>query len=224
MKFLELAQARFGKNTIQSKCSKRKRLAKLWKESRAKFSGLAQIPVDYKKELIGKKEDEEIKGYNNKEHTIKKIANFNAESVKNYSVIDVCFLKEGKYNTNGVEYEYDWETIDKYRTSYLGKPFYLNHSDTVGTEYGIIDSIYTKLIDGVNWLCAKVKIPEISLTQSVLDRIEHGLIKFVSSTHRFVPDETNPNRVKALYGVGISAVSDPEVEGAKIINIVRNNK
>lgn len=210
-------------------CKNKKKLAKYWKK--AKLSGLAQIPTSEKttteSKLIKYPKKKLAKLWKGKKIKhgickIKKTAQLSNIGMKEYSIVDVCFLREGTFRTNGVEYYYPWEVIEKNAKSWEGQPFFINHSDTNGTEMGIIESTYIDVIDGVKWLCAKVKIPEVSFTQNFLDRIQNGLIRFVSSTHSFFADKLSNNKINEIDGYGISTVDKGEVDGAKIIKLQRN--
>ena len=143
--------------------------------------------------------------------------------MKDFAVIPVAFLKEGDFRTNGVPYHYDWETIERDGKSFEGKEFYIDHIEKSGTEMGLIDKVYVDMIDGVKWLCALVKVPESPFTQNFLDRIQNGLVRFVSSTHDFIVDPDDPERkVKKIVGKAISSVKEGEVDEAKILGISRH--
>ncbi|VVB58131.1 Uncharacterised protein [Candidatus Anstonella stagnisolia] len=140
-----------------------------------------------------------------------------------FAVIPVAFLKEGEFHTNGTAYKYDWDVIERDGKTFEGKEFYIDHVEKSGTEMGLIEKVYAKMIDGVKWLCADVKVPESPFTQNFLDRIQNGLIRFVSSTHDFITDPDDPEkRVKKLVGKAISTVKEGEVEEAKILGITRH--
>lgn len=202
----------------------------------AQHSGLGQIPADYKKNIICKKNIlakhwKTIKGSHSKMQSHGPIFTKRARhqhqtpTMPEYALLDVQFLTEGTYHTKDTPYFYPWEVIEKAAHTFEGEDFFVNHSDTNGTEMGIIDKVYTELIDGANWLCAKVKVPEAQFTQSLLERIENGLIKAVSSTHDFVTDPNDPSRtVQKIVGKALSTVSEGEVEGAKIRSIERHVK
>ena len=142
-----------------------------------------------------------------------------------YAELECIFLKEGFFHVNGKPFYHPWETIKENLQSYEGNEFYLDHTDTAGTEFGLIDKVYEKVINGVKWAAAKIKIPEVKFTQGILDRIETGLIKDVSSTHTAIYDPHDPNKkVTKLFGDAISLVRKGECEGAKILSIKRHIK
>ncbi len=202
----------------------------------AEHSGLGQIPTDYKKNIITKKNVlakhwKSIKAKHSSMYShgplLPKRARHEAQMphMPEYALLDVQFLTEGTYRTKDIPYYYPWAVIEENAKTFEGEDFFVNHSDTNGTEMGIIDQVYTDIIEGTKWLCAKVKVPEAQFTQSLLERIENGLIKAVSSTHDFVTDPNDPSReVKKIVGKALSTVSEGEVEGAKIRSIARHIK
>ena len=196
-------------------------------------SGLAQIPDDYKKNLDGKvnkypsKMAKFAKYYNEEKELVAGVKLPKTKTarheigMKDWAELDITFLREGTFATNGKEYKYPWEVISNAGETFKGKEFYINHADTSGTEVGIIENVYIDEEDGMDWLCATVKIPEVEFNQEYLDRIENGLIRFVSSTHGFATDEDG-RTVKSIRGKGISTVKEGEVEGARIRNVRRH--
>lgn len=224
-------------------------IARCWKEVKAKYSkqqaehsGLAQIPIDYKKNIISShnvlskkktlaKHWKAVKAKHSQllSHGLipPKRARHSNEGIHmpEYALVDCQFLREGDFHTNGVAYHYPWEVIERDAQTFKGEDFFINHTDTNGTEMGIIEDVYTEMIDGTNWLCAKVKVPEVPFTQDFLQRIETGLIHDVSSTHDFITDPNDPTKtVKKIVGKALSTVSEGEVEGAKIRSIKRHLK
>ena len=205
------------------KKQKKAKLKSIWKT--AKMSGLGQIPVDYKKKL-----DNQTAKYgkliSHGNVLIFKTAQHQKFDMKEYAELKIAFLREGDFRTNGVPYHYDWETVERDGKTFEGKYLYANHSDEDYTlQIGEIKDTYPERIDGENWLCATIYLPEIQLNNNILDRIETGLIKEVSSTHDFYvyPDDSN-HKVKKLNGKAISLVSAGEVEGNKIISLRRHIK
>lgn len=220
---------------IKKKIEGRKKIGCAWKKKKkkAKLSGLAQIPEDYKKHKDG-----DIKKYHTKNKigmawkklNLKQIGTtpkmktlrFSAPMMNKYAILTVKYLREGDFrDMNGTPYFHPWETLEEGKDTYKGKYFYLDHKEGAGLEYGKIEDVYTQLIDGIDWVCAKIKIPEINITKEILDRIQNGLIKDVSSTHDIyapTPDRT----VKKITGKGISLVEEGEVEGAEVVDIKRN--
>ena len=145
--------------------------------------------------------------------------------MNNWAEVEVAFLREGFFHINGVRYFHPWEVIEQAAKTYEGQPFYIDHIERSGVEMGLIDKVYVKVIDGIKWLCAKVKVPETAFTQNFLERIQTGLIKDVSSTHFFYTDPADKTKtIKHIVGQGISTVKDGEVDGAKILDIERNQK
>ncbi len=146
-------------------------------------------------------------------------------AMKNYSLVEAKFLTPGKYEAiNGKKYEYDWPVLARDKDTFKGKTFYVSHlKQKTAMEFGIIKKVYAKTIEGKKWLVAQIKIPEISLTQNLLARIQQGLTKHVSSTHNFTVEE-GTDKVNKIMGSALSAESSAEVKGAKFIEVKRNLK
>lgn len=190
----------------------KKTLLANWQKARL----LAQIPPDYKKKLAGQTA-KYSHGCDLPKTAVHSIG------MKNYALIDVCFLREGKFKTNGIPYNYDWETIERDGKSFEGKGFFANHDEISGKEMGIIDKVYTAVHEGTKWLCAKIKIPETDWTRAFLERIQTGLIHDISSTHDFYVDpEDRTKSVSKMVGRGLSTVKEGEVSGARIVELKRN--
>ena len=154
-----------------------------------------------------------------------RVARHSSIGMDDYAEIDLAFIKEGNWHTGGVAYHYPWEVIERDAKSFEGKDFYLNHIEDAGVEYGIIDKVYPTTIDGVNWMAAKVHIPEKPFTANLLDRMETGLASNVSSTHEFIVDPKDDSKtVQKMQGRAISLVKEPEVDGAKILSVKRKLK
>ena len=184
-------------------------IAKCWKARLD--TGVAQLPTSQTKYVHGQ---EPLKKSKIAKHSL---------NMTNFALVDVAFIREGSFRTNGIPFNYKWNVIERDGRSWEGKEFYIDHIEKSNTEYGLIDKIYTKVLDGTNWLCAKVKIPETSFTKAFLERIENGLVRYVSSTHQFFVNPSNDAReVEKIRGLGISTVKEPEVEGARILSCQRN--
>ena len=95
-----------------------------------------------------------------------------------YAMVEAKFLKAGTYHEKGgMECKYPWDVIDKYKGTYKGREFYIGHpNEQAGLEYGTIDDVYAKNIDGENWLVAKVKIPETDFTGELLTNQKRSVI------------------------------------------------
>jgi len=222
---------------------KRKSLAKHWKYSKEMhMTGLDQLPDDYKKG--GEEKPKKLYKYpekvaklskswkttKNSQRVVfnKKIPKLKARfssgiGMKNYAELECIFLKEGYFHVNGVPFYHPWETIKKDMDTYEGNEFYLDHTDKAGTEVGLIKKVYEKVINGVKWAAATIRIPEVKFTQTLLSRMENGLINDVSSTHTAIYDVHDPNKkVTRILGQAISLVRKGEVEGARILSIKRN--
>ena len=141
--------------------------------------------------------------------------------MKEYAELEACFLKEGDWSTNGIKYHYSWPVVSAAKETFKDKAFYLGHTEGAGTEYGLIAEVMDGVVDGENWVIAKIRIPETDFTQNALARIENGLTKYVSSCHSFrcKPGESNADRIR---GKGLSAVPEGEIDGARILSIRRH--
>ncbi len=155
---------------------------------------------------------------------VKKLARHQI-AMHNFSFVEAKFLKPGKYTaTDGNKYNYGWDVLQRDKDTFKGKTFYIAHEkEKPAMEYGIIDDVYAKTIDGVNWLVAKIKIPELDITQGLLSRIETGLTKYVSTTHNLMI-EKGTNNVRKMTGLSMTAVNAPEVPEAGFIDVHRNLK
>lgn len=221
---------KFKVSRMMAKCGKKETRARFhcaYRKVLAQHSTLGGVPTDAKKKLVGQEMSASYSKYNFGTHGSfpqKHLAQFEL-GMRNYALLDVIFLRDGTFNTNGKEFHHPWDVIERDGKSFEGKAFNINHPDPTmtGTEYGIIDKIYTKMVDGVKWLAAEIKIPETGFTKSTLERIENGLINAVSSTHiLYVDPEKQSNDVDKISGQGISLVREPEVEGARILSLKRN--
>ena len=144
---------------------------------------------------------------------------------KDYATMEAKFLKEGDYHEKGgLLCKYSWDVLNACKDTFKGKAFYIEHAnEKLGSEYGTIDEVEARTIDGENWLVARMKVPETDFTKGILDRIENGLIKNVSSAHELFVDLAEPgNRVRRMSGRAISLVKEGEVPGAEIMNIKRH--
>ncbi|MCK9602999.1 MAG: hypothetical protein M0R66_01260 [Candidatus Omnitrophica bacterium] len=148
------------------------------------------------------------------------------DSMREYAELEASFLKPGVWSTDGVSHPYEWDTILRDMKTFNGREFYISHNtEENGFEYGIIADTEARVIDGENWAVAKIRVPETDFTQDLLARIENGLIRFVSSTHRFRFNPEDPSRrVLSLAGKAITTVREPEVDGARILGIKRHLK
>lgn len=206
------------KNALHAHLSKmpkenRLKLIKHWKVTVAKHSELAQVPEDYEKHLHGQNPE-------------KKIAMHSSIGMPVYADVKLAFMTEGEYHANSedpTKYFYPWDVIKRDAPSWEGEPFFINHSDNNGTEIGLVKQIYFDRIEGKDWACAVVKVPEIGLTKSQLDRIQTGLITEISTTHEFLVGKDG-RTVQKISGKGITTVSEGEVTGAHILDIERNKK
>jgi len=194
---------------------------------KANWSGLAQIPETPKKKLDKKKITRmalkrALMKCNKVQHgkpQTKRKARHSIE-MKEYAELEVAFLRAGNWRTKGIPYHYSWEVIKRDGKSFEGREFFINHDEESGLEMGKITQVYEKMIDGVRWLVAKVRIPESDFAKGFLERIENGLIRFVSSTHMFITDKSR--QVRELTGDAISTVRQPEVTNARILSIDRH--
>jgi len=207
----------------------RKAYAKAYIKQQAKHTGLDQVPPDYKKLKLRKlarywSKAKKTKSKCGPQINASKKTAIHSIGMNKYAEIDMAFLRQGSFRAlNGKNYFYPWEIISRDKKTWLGKEFYMNHDELGGKEMGLITSVYEKAIGGVDWACAKVKVPELPFTQSFLDRIENGLIRMVSSTHTSYSNPEDPTRtVQDMVGEGISTVTRGEVEGARILGIKRN--
>ena len=75
---------------------------------------------------------------------------------------------------------------------------------------------------GSNGLVGKIRIPETGFTKSALERIETGLTRYVSCMHSFRTD--SGRNVVRMTGKAIATVLEPEIDGARILGIVRHIK
>lgn len=142
--------------------------------------------------------------------------------MKSYAEIEAAFLKEGEWRTGGIPYKYDWEIIQRDMPTWKNREFFIGHSEESGLEYGLIKEVRPKEINGEKWAVAKIRVPESKFTQDMLDRIENGLMRYVSTTHSFYVNPDDPERkVQKIVGKAISTVLDPEVPDAKILRIIR---
>lgn len=218
-----------------------KRLAKIYTSLQtAKLAGVGQIPTDYRKQLDrGSKRARLVKYYSlikqpkEAKHSItlshgelplvltaQHSAMLNAVRV---AEMEVAFLKPGAWKTKGVPYNYNWDVIENGAKSFIGKKLYTNHAEEGNQEYGIVKDVYTKMVDGVKYLCGLVEIPEVNFTQPLLERIQTGLLKDISSTHDFVINPEDPTKtVQRINGKGLSLVKEGEVSGARVLSLQRN--
>ena len=142
-----------------------------------------------------------------------------------YAEMGIAFLKEGEYEQNGNEYFYPWEVIEANKDTYKGRQFYTEHAEKAGEEFGEIKSTFTQVINGENWLCAIVKIPEANFTQDYLERAENGLIKEYSTGHRFDYETHDGKKViTKIYGDEISSTWRGLVPGTKTLFVKRHIK
>jgi len=142
-----------------------------------------------------------------------------------YAIIEAKFLKEGTYPAKtGQKCKYTWATLEKSKDTFKGRAFYLDHpNEKVGMEYGVIDDVDGRELDGENWLVATIRVPEADFTNDVLGRIETGLIKQVSASHEMFINLQDPeNTVTRITGRGIAAVKQAQIGGAEIISIKRH--
>ncbi len=208
---LEWMKKKFGIKHV------RHTLASHWKKTKAKHSGLGQIPTDYTKHLDGQSRHGEMP---------KGIARHSVPDMKEYAELDVAYMKEGYWrNVEDVEFFYPWEVIEKGMKTYEGDPFFADHYEKSGAEMGLVEKTYPADLNGEKWACAKVRVPETPTFQAFLDRIENGVVKYVSTTHDFLYDTGNEERrVKEMDGQAMSTVIKPEVDGARILSVKRHIK
>ena len=183
------------------------------------------IKKQLKQELaFNKKEAAHEKRIEHGDCTEKKFAQHSLQP-KDYATMEAKFLKEGDYHEKGgLLCKYSWDVLNACKDTFKGKAFYIEHAnEKLGSEYGTIDEVEARTIDGENWLVARMKVPETDFTKGILDRIENGLIKNVSSAHELFVDLAEPgNRVRRMSGRAISLVKEGEVPGAEIMNIKRH--
>lgn len=223
-------------------CSrKRARLATAWKETKVFHPSImqklsSQIPPDYKKVQEKRtwkypaKAAKLSQAWAQKKNAVlvnrvssKVSAHLGAMAMTEYAELEMAFLKECFAHVNGIPFFHPFAVISRDKDTYTGKQFYLNHDEKAGTEIGIIRDVYEKVINGVKWLCGRVHVPEAGFTSGILDRIENGLVKDVSSTHTAIFEPADPNRtVTRIIGDSVSLVRRGEIEGAKIISIKRH--
>ena len=151
-----------------------------------------------------------------------KIARHEKGMMKEYAEVEAAFMKPGDWHTNGIPYHYDWSTIRQAKDSFKNREFFVGHNEQSGMEYGIIKEVEEKHIDGENWLVGKIRIPETGFTKSALERIETGLTRYVSCMHSFRTD--SGRNVVRMTGKAIATVLEPEIDGARILGIVRHIK
>ena len=219
----------------------RQQLAKAWKQ--AKQTGIEAIPPEHKKII-----DKDLKQYKTKQakkrklvklwkdmkkqktahfgRKHKQIAKFSRfENVKEYALMNIAFLRPGVFYTEGKPYNYTWDTIKKKANTFIGKKFFAEHEESAGKAIGEVKSMFTKVIDGMNWLCAKVLMPEADFTKEYLDRWEQGLPDEFSSAHMFKYTNINgENLVTDMDGEEISATWKGEVTGTKMLGLKRHIK
>ena len=150
------------------------------------------------------------------------LARHGKDSMKEYAEVEAAFMKPGDWHTNGIPYHYDWNTIRQAKDSFKNREFFVGHNEQSGMEYGIIKDVEEKQIDGEQWLVGKIRIPETGFTKSALERIETGLTRYVSCMHSFRTDANN--NVVRMTGKAIATVLEPEVDGARILQITRHIK
>ena len=97
--------------------------------------------------------------------------------------------------------------------------------DIRNCRIGEIKNTFTNVIDGENWLCAVVKIPEADFTQDYLSRAENGLIKEFSTGHRFdYKMEGDKRIVTKIYGDEVSSTWRGLVPETKLLYVRRHLK
>lgn len=194
---------------------------------KAEHSGLAQIPTDNKKAFMKRR----IAKYRSRGQfgalPVKMATHAQHGSgigMKEYAEIEVSFLKPGTYKAlDGKNAKYEWDVLEQYGNTYEGEPFWVNHDEENGEEYGEIMDVYVDDIDGEKWLCATIHIPEEKYAQALLSKIENGVIKNISNTHAFLVDPNDPERkVQSMKGQGITTVTKGMVQGARILSIRRH--
>jgi hypothetical protein len=145
--------------------------------------------------------------------------------MKSWAEMSFAFLKEGEYETNGEDFYYPWDVIERDKDTYVGRQFYSEHAEKSGEELGEIKATYTRNIDGDNWLCATVRIPEANFTKEYLERAENGLIKEFSTGHRFdYKKQGGQNIITKMYGDEVSSTWRGLVPGTKMLYVKRNLK
>ena len=205
--------------TEEERKARHKKLGIAWAEHKAKHTGINQLPESTTKNL-----DQNLYAYKRKNHgrlPDKETARHSKPDMDEYADMNIKVLKEGDWHTDGKEYHYSQNEINKGMDSFKGKKFYLNHTDSHGTEYGKVIDVYSDTIDNKEWMCAKIRIPETSFTKKYLERLENGLIKNISSTHTFVAKDGDATNIE---GKGISSVDEPEIDGAEVMDIKRHKK
>ncbi len=146
--------------------------------------------------------------------------------MQEFALIEAPFLREGWFHAeDGKMYYYPWEVIKRDMKTFQGKEFFIDHDEENGLEMGMIDKVIEKAINGVQHAVAMVKVPEREFSKQFLDRIQDGLIRYVSSTHDFKTDPEDPSRtVKSITGRALSTVREGEVAGARITGVQRKIK
>lgn len=191
----------------------RSMLGRHWGMAKAKHSGLAQIPTDYKKHLEGG-----MHGY-----PPKAVAHHGRIGMKEYAELRVAFQKQGTWRSvQGVEHFYPWDVIAEGAGTFEDQPYYCNHNEISGAEMGLVTGTYTENIEGEDWACAIVHVPETKFTRDYLDRVETGLVRYVSTTHAFKYASDERRTVKEIHGESISSVTTPEIDGARILSVKRH--
>ena len=142
--------------------------------------------------------------------------------MKEYAEIEARFTTPGDWHTNGIAHHYSPEVISRAKDTFKGKPFFIGHNEQSGMEYGVINDVEQKVIDGQEWLVAKVRVPETGFAKAALERMENGLVKYVSTFHTIRVDQDR--NVTRMTGKALATCMEPEVDGAQITSVTRHIK
>jgi len=207
--------------------------AKLWKKAKCSIGAIPPVyktRVDpklykYNSKTLGKLKAQ----YKKAQHTSKlqfqtttSHAQFDNLTPDKCAVARIRFFTGGEYpDINGDYYNFSEDVVRATISKYIGQLLYVSHEkESPPLAMGKVYDSWLEEQDGKLWMYGDVMIPEgYDYTKNFIDRIESGLVKFLSVTHNF---QNKGKEVIAIQPKGIAVVDEPEVKGAEILSIKRN--